>query len=711
MQVRKIILAGVASWAVATAAQAQTTTSSAAASETAGAASDEIVVTARKRTERLQDVPVAVSAFGAATLERQQVNGIADLSLAAPSVLITQTGGSANAAQIFIRGFGQDALGYNSETPVGVYFDDVYLGRVQGSLLDLLDIERVEVLRGPQGTLYGRNSTTGAVKFVVRQPDLDELRARGEITFGSYDRVDVRGAASVPLVAGTLAAKIDVVSRSQDGYVKGVDATGVRNGLRINGIDRDLVRLALGWRASDTVRIDVSADYSKDRSGALTGTAITCLSGANSVCTPRYGGDPYLTGINYPGLQRSETWGVTAKVAADLGIGELKSVTAYRGLDGFDPIDLAVIPGAPSPILYDQNQKQFSQELQLVSGGEGMLDYAVGVFYFHEKWTTDTNFLNLRRNLDTQKANSIAAYGELYFKPVAGLTLTAGGRITRDTKSIVRQIFSPRTATTPTVSATPADYKQRVFTPKLAIDYKPTDNLLVYASWSRGYRPGGYGNTWPGNAIAAGGVFEAEKTQSFDAGVKTSAMDGRITLDLAAYRIKYKNLQQGQLTPTAFVITSSDARVQGFEAEATLRPVDGLSLYGNIGILDDKITRSNIPGDNLSRRLRYAPKTTFKIGGEYAAPIDARGNSLFVNANYARASTTPMDQANSLGLIMPAYGLLDAQIGWRDADGRYRVAVGGRNLTDKDYWRSGVPGQSRFYAQPRTFFVTVSAGL
>jgi iron complex outermembrane receptor protein len=702
MKMRHMALASVAMMAMPVAAQ-----------DSAGAGAvdaDEILVTARKREESLQDVPIAVSAFGSGTLQRLQAFNITDLSLAVPSMLVTQAGGSSNAAQIFIRGFGQDALGYNSETPVGVYFDDVYMGRSQGAMMDIMDIERIEVLRGPQGTLYGRNSTTGAVRFVLRGPDLDTVRGRADVTFGNFNRIDVRGSLSLPLVSGTLAAKVDVVSRSMDGYLDGVDAAGVRNGLKINGVDRDLVRVALAWKASDTVRVDLAGDYSRDRSGVMTGTPITCVAGANSVCTPRYG-SPFLAGINFPDQQRFRAWGLSGKITADLGFAELKSITAYRDQAGFDPIDLSSLPGAASPILYDQAQNQFSQELQLVSAGDGPLNYALGLFYFREEWRTNTNFLNLRRNIDAQTANSYAAYGELYYTLLPGLTVTAGGRLTHDTKSISRDIFSPLAAAVPTTSVQPPQFKETVFTPKLALDFKASEDLLLYASWSRGYRPGGYGNTWPGNAIAAAGTFAAEKTENFEVGAKTSTLDGRLSLDLAAYHIRYTNLQQAQLTPTAFVVTSSDARVQGIELEATLRPVDGLSLFGNLGLLDDKITRSNVPGDNLARRLRYAPEFTFMIGADYNIAIDSAGNRAFANINFSRVSQTPMDQANSLSLIMPAYGLLDASVGMEFSDRRCRISVGGRNLTDKAYWRSGVPGQSRFYAPPRTILVTLSASL
>lgn len=698
---RHIALASVAMMAMPVAAQ-----------ERAGASAeaDEILVTARKREESLKDVPIAVTAFGTGTLQRLQAFNITDLSLAVPSMLVTQTGGSANAAQIFIRGFGQDALGYNSETPVGIYFDDVYMGRSQGSMMDIMDIERIEVLRGPQGTLYGRNSTTGAVRFVVRAPDLDNVRGRADVTFGNFNRVDVRGSLSVPLAAGTVAAKVDVVSRSMDGYVRGVDAAGTPNGLRINGIDRDLVRLALAFKASERIRIDLAGDYSRDRSGAMTGTPITCVAGANSLCTPRFG-SPYLAGINFPDQQRFRAWGLSGKITADLGFAELKSITAYRDQAGYDPIDLASIPGAASPILYDQAQNQFSQELQLVSSGDGPFNFALGLFYFHEKWNTDSNFVNLRRNVDAQTANSYAAYGELYFTLLPGLTVTAGGRITHDTKSISRQIFAPLTATMPTADVQPPQFKETVFTPKLSLDYKASQDLLLYASWSRGYRPGGFANTWPGNAIAAGGAFESERAENFEIGAKAAALDNRVSIELAAYRISYTNLQQGQLTPTAFNITSSDARVQGIELETTIRPVDGLSLFGNLGYLDNRITRSNVPGDNLSRKLRYAPEFTFMIGADYNVAIDSAGNRAFANINFSRVSRTPMDLANSLGLIMPAYGLLDASVGMEFSDRRYRVSVGGRNLTDRAYWRSGVPGQSRFYAPPRTILVTLSASL
>ena len=662
---------------------------------------EQIIVTARKRSESIQDAPVAVSAFSAAALDRQQISNLADLSLAVPGMLITQTGGSANAAQVFIRGFGQDALGFNSESPIGMYFDGVYLGRVQGALVDLLDIERIEVLRGPQGTLYGRNSTTGAVKIVPRAPNFANSRVIGDLTTGSFNRLDFRVSASTPLADNKAAAKFDFVSKKNDGYIQGVNAAGVTTGQRANGADRQIGRLSFAWAAAENVLVDFAADVTRNRSGPLVSTPIICVSGANSACVPRYG-NPYYAGLNLQGQQKSDSWGYSAKVDWALGTVDFKSITAYRGFEALDPIDLATIAGAPNPIIYDQRQRQFSQEFQLTSNKGGAFDWVAGVFYFKEKWKTDSNFVNLRRNLDEQSADSVAAFGEVNFKLSAPLTLTLGARVTKDTKSINRKIFNPRTATAPTVDTNASDFSSSVATPKVALDYKLNKDSLLYVSWGQGYRPGGYGSTWPGNLIAAGGKFEAEKMDSIEVGYKLSWLQNRASLNLSAYQSKYKNLQQGLLTPTAFNIVSSDAEIKGLEAEFSARLAPAFLLYGNIGFLENKITRSSIPGDNLSRKLRYAPKSTYKIGAEYKTLVRGAGSLIF-GSNIARVSRTPMDNANSLSVFMDAYTLVDAQVVFEDEKKRYKLILAGKNLTDVQYWRSGIGGSGRFYAAPKTW--------
>ena len=229
---------------------------------------DEVIVSARRIEENQQRVPVPVTAFGEVQLQRLAVENATDLSGVVPNVQIAQTGAGTGAMEVFIRGIGLNALAFNLENPVGIYLDDVYLGRIQGALLDQLDFERIEVLRGPQGTLYGRNSTVGALKYVTKQPDLNESTFKADVSLGDYQRVETNASASFPIIPGTLAMKVDVGTRNVDGYIVGVDPTGKATGETGDGIDRQSARVAVLWLPAEDWNVRFTADYSVDRSGS-----------------------------------------------------------------------------------------------------------------------------------------------------------------------------------------------------------------------------------------------------------------------------------------------------------------------------------------------------------------------------------------------------------------------------------------------------------
>ncbi|MEQ8403455.1 MAG: TonB-dependent receptor [Oceanicaulis sp.] len=660
---------------------------------------DVVTVTARRREEALVDTPVTVTAFSPAALERQQAVNLVDLSGASPNLYVAQTGGSASAAQIFIRGVGNDSLGFNTESAIGVYLDDVYLGRVQGGLVDLLAIERIEVLRGPQGTLYGRNATGGAVKYVLEEPDLQDASLAGEVTVGSFERADVRVSASAPLIDDVLAVRFDASARSEEGYVEGVGAGGNLTGETINGVERTTVRAAVRYAPNARFDIEAAADVTRDRSGISLSTPLSC--GASG-CSPAEG-DPYRAFIAFADEGYFDGWGANITAEYDFDGFQFRSITAYRALEEYAPIDLSGSRFFTLPIQIDLDQNQTSQEFQLVSTGERALDWIVGAFFFAENARQDANFLGARRNQDDQEATSAAIFGEATFSVSDRLALTFGGRYTADDKSIDRTIIpaggAPVTAQ--------GEFDDTQFSWKLGADFEPTPDSLLYASFSTGYKPGGFGSTWPTGPIDGAGTVESEESESYEVGYKRSLAGRRGELALAAYWTEYNNLQQGSLSANQFIVTSSDVRTAGVEIEGSFNVTDQFLIFGNAGYLDDEVTRSNIPGDNLSRALRYAPELQAQLGAEYRAPVFNGEGFLGVIGRYQ--SETAQDQANSASLLLGDITLFQARIGYEDAAGRFRIQFAGQNLTDEDYWRSGVPNLGRFYAKPRTFSLTLSA--
>lgn len=681
-------------------AQAEVTASR---DESAGV--DTVVVTARRRSESAQSVPLPVSAFGEAQFERLQIDDVVDLSGRSPNVQITRTGAGTGALQVFVRGIGQDALAFNVENPVGIYLDDVYLGRVQGAVLDILDFERVEILRGPQGTLYGRTSTVGALKYVTKAPDLTEAHVKGSVTLGDFRRADALVSASVPLIDSKLAVKLDVGTRRQEGYIEGVDASGIGTGEKGNEVNRSSARLALLWEPNDEWTIDLSLDYGSDRSGSSQATPIACpMSGA---CTDVFG-SPYKANIGFAENGRNDSWGASARVQYDFGFATLKSISAYRSMNNLDAIDFFGLAAAPFFIPDVKEQNQYSQELQLLSAGDTRLSWVTGLFYYAENTRHEADFLGFYANDDEQDSNTYAAFAEATYEVVESWNVTLGGRYSRDRKEIDRAILLPSVAD-PYFEGRDS-FSTSEFTYKLGTDYRFSDQFLAYVTYSTGYRPAGYVQTYPGPGQADAGAALArtsnETSSNVEVGLKSQWFDDRLTLNLTGFVTDYEDLQAASDT-APFPVLSKDVRIKGVELEFDARPIEALTLYGALGLLDAEITTG--PEDGITPR--YAPDVQFSGGTEYRVPL-SNDLEMFIGANavYTSSFRTSDDRAvNPDAITQEAYTLVGAQVGVEIGGGKYRVAVDGKNLTDETYFLSTVPGGSRFYGPPRMVAVTFTA--
>ncbi|HUD91293.1 TonB-dependent receptor, partial [Sphingobium sp.] len=418
-----------------------------------------IVVTARRREETLMDVPIAIATVDAKSLETRAVNDLRALDGFVPNVNIQAATTSASSAQIFLRGVGIDDVGFGTDPNVGVYLDDVFIGRLVGSLAGALDLERIEVLRGPQGTLYGRNSTGGAVKFVTRKPDLHDNSAKISATLGTDDRRDFKANANIVLARDKAGLILAVQTRDQDGYIKLVDATGKDTGDRANGVSAQDYRAVLRLAPIDDLTIDIAADYTRNRSGiqAVTPTNCAALGTRPGLVTnpatgeyvpgnvsagqfercPLYYDDPF-TAFRGPFPEndpRFDGAGIASTINWETGLGTVKWVSSYRG---FRDVFASSLWGKPPPVTQVNlrahlKQRQIQQEVQLSSASGGLIDYTVGLFYFREKvhslYQSQIGTLSTvpRLNDDTQISNSYAAFGEFYIRPIDALEITLGG--------------------------------------------------------------------------------------------------------------------------------------------------------------------------------------------------------------------------------------------------------------------------------------------
>lgn len=696
--------------ATALSALAATSTTALAQTQTAGEQAttmDDVVVTARRRSESLQSTPVAVTALGSEALDRQQVSDFKDLHLGIPNVTAVNNTGTTTGLQVYIRGVGQDDSSFTSESAVALYVDGVFIGRQIGGLTDLFDVDRVEVLRGPQGTLYGRNSSGGAIKYFTRRPDQDAAGAGARISLGSYDRLDVAGFANLPLIEDVLAVRLSAKSRHEDGFIDTINAAGTRTGTHQNAVDQQSLRASLLWTPSTDWEVFATYDRFQDSSGpqAISSTNCAGLNGALVQCPLRFG-NPYVAVSQVPDINAHDQWGT--QVTTDytgLSFADVQFQTAYRTFEDNLSLDLSGNPGAPLALLQFLDQSQFSQEVLLTSKADGPFSWTVGGFYFSEDIDQDATF-GVSRNVDTQESRSAAVFGEIRYEFGNGFAAFLGARYTEDEKTLRRAFASP--AVNPLVNLGVGRFEDSQVTPRIGVEWQANPDLFFYATYGGGYKPGGFALARPGSAVGALGTFESETVDSYELGVRSSWFDDRLTANVTVFQTENKDLSQSILTATSFSVASGDAEIQGWEFESRLRVTDELNISFVGGLLDTEFTRRP-PAAPPGARLKHAPESHFKLGFDFQRPLGTSGFSLYLAGNVANASDIFRNVANTVNIRSDAYSVYDAQIGVGPDDGAWKVTLAGQNLSDEEYWEQGVSTLGRYYARPRTFSITLDA--
>lgn len=673
---------------------------------------DEIVVTARKRDEVLQDVPVAATAFGAADLDRQQAFGLEDLHLAVPNMTVTRNNTGSNGAQIYIRGIGRDNSTWNEESGVAVYVDDVYFSQQIGSLLDFIEFERIEVLRGPQGTLYGRNATSGAVKFVVKRPTFDGTSAVGDVTFGSFNRLDVRGAVSSEIVDDALAVKLDFISRTDDGYVRRPATSTLGPNERLNGTNRQTGRLAVLYRASEATEVYFTATASFGRDDINSPIPIADPD-ADGVFTPRFGS----RFVADPGVRndtRFESYVGNLQISHDFGPVTLKSITAYRTVE--DELRGDLDGWAPIPIDFDQITEfdTFTQEFQFNGSLGERLQYVAGLYYFREDLEANALnvFLGNLRTLSDQTLTSYAAYVDGSYAFNERFSLSLGGRYTRDKKEVTQSARLPSGVFL--FQDVSGDKSWTEFSPRLALDFKATPDVLFYASWSEGFKSGAVIGGRPATADVANDFTDPETAKTAEIGVKSQWLDDRLRINLALFDTDYENQQASFRDPATNImnVVAADAKIRGAELEATARLAEPLTIYLTAGWLDSEY-RNVDPGHpafGLDVQLKQIPEWAYKIGFEYRRPVGAAGDFV-LGANYLSSAEIPRDVANNPIVTTEEYQTLDAQMSFESQDGRWRISLSGENLTGEEYWTMGTAPFARFYAPEQVWALSLRYSL
>jgi iron complex outermembrane receptor protein len=730
----------------------------------------EILVVARKREERLVDVPIAITAVSAENLDKLGAKDLSGVQGAIPNVNIVQGRGSAASANFFIRGIGQPDALQTFDPAVGVYVDGVYLSRIQGALLNLFDVERVEVLRGPQGTLYGKNTIGGAVNVVSRKPDMGVMRGEASLTYGDYDEITAKAYLSAPLVTDKLALSVAGVFDQRDGLV-----TDPLTGRKFNDRDNLSGRAILRARPSDMVEVMISGDYTRQRNAPTLGYLTAPLVQTNFAtgATTLLPANPYgpydykaSTSLAAGQGQKLDHWGVSGTINIDLSDAvQLTSITAYRKLKTDFFIDIDASQFELGDVFVGTRQHQFSQELQLKYSSD-RLKGVLGVYYLnenvssHQEAYADDLFkfgavpITFTRLIDDkQVTKSYAAFGQLTFDVTDKVSLTGGLRYTREDKTYNRCTTTssslgllnglaycfPRDLPAPFTGDDDVSYD--AWTPMVSLAYKPSADTLVYASASRGFKAGGFNGRVNSNgdiSVTRGGVttvipnFEPEAVWSYEVGAKGSFLDGRVRLSAAAFYSDYTNFQArvGNGTNVGLggsfpVLNAGKLRIQGFEFEAQVRPVNALTLSASVGYLDADYKSFDDPrrlppaggaafscnptGTKVTCRPAFAPPLTLRLGADYRIPLGDAALTLGGDVRFVDKQFLSVD--NRPGLTEDGYTVagLYAQV---DYDRFYlRGAI--KNLTNEIYKTDGQEFssvgniQTVYYGDPRTWNVTV----
>ena len=697
------------------------------AQETAGsegpaAAVEDIVVTAQRREQRLQDVPLAVSAFSMESLEDGKVESLLNLDGKVPNVVLAPVGAYPFASAFYIRGLGYADVESSFEPSVGVELDGVYLSRNVGAVQDFFDIGSVTILRGPQGTLYGRNTIGGVVSVQSRRPSFD-FGARAQATFGSNGRQELRAGVEGALIEDQLAGKFSFLTKTYDGYIKNYD------GRDMGAQDVTSMRGALLWTPTASFDATLIVDYTKDKG---TGTAFENAS-LPSMVLPGFGepadtdGDPFLSHVGDDIFSDLEALGVTLNANWDLGPVKLTSITGYRKTD---TEVLSDFDGTPTPFMTvhrDETHDQFSQELRLASNTDGPLTYVVGAYYMTQEYDIATGQFGTVFGSPTagstiytqQKADSWAVFGQADYEVLPGLTVTAGGRYSKEEKTFTTQpLFYPNAET---FEASFDD-----FSPKVGVSYKWSDTLMTYAQYSRGFRAGGF-NGRAGSFLAVG-PYDSETVDSYEVGVKSDLFDRRLRLNAAVFTSDYQDMQQsvqqlipGTLINQTLVANVGAATISGFEAEATALLTDVFTISASVGYLDASYDEFMADlGDGLGvidrtyLAMPYAPKWSNSVTFNYKDDFDFGRVTAQASVRHMTDMYTSFSTLNATTdlTMRQSNTVVDGSLSLELPDGRWRVSLWGKNLTDElvinNTFGVGNLLASRVYQPPREIGVDLS---
>lgn len=672
---------------------------------------EEIIVTAQKRAQRLQDVPISISAFTTRNLENIGAESLEDIAFRTPNFSY-QKSSDIKLMPATIRGVNGGVSG-GEDQAVAMYIDEVYLGTATAAQFDLFDLERVEILRGPQGTLFGRNTTGGAISFTTKKPT-DDFHAIAAATVGNYNLVRLQGMVSGPIVESKVAGKISAVYHDRGGLTDNVYL-----GEKTNDEHNWSVRGQLRFTPKDDVEFNLSADYREVRreptreileDNFLFQLGIPGLDFVSD-------GDPENFSISQesPSVERLNAWGIALNGVIGFESFDLTSITAYREHEYFIEVDTDT-----TPILwaYDgdpEDQWQFSQELRLTSTTNGSFDWIAGLYYFHQ-YTDNQSFVRLGRDIldflgfpsdvdlfargnGKVKANSYAAYAQGTYHLNDKLDAIVGLRVSHDKKSINYEQTDETGGVVGVVTPFINSNSWTEVTGDATLSYKINKSAIAYVKGARGYKAGGFND---GLGSEDNPAFDPEYVWSFEGGVKSTLIQNKLVFNFSVFHMRWDDIQiagfdtverEGELVFGVFTGNFGKAKSSGFEAEFQAYPFEGLQFVGSLAYLDGKFTEGDPvdPNDpdaepNIAKgnKLPLAPDWKFTLAAEYSHPVPWGELSWQLEYTYTgdtELSSFGANGNNPLGHVDP-YSLLHARVSL-DMKNGVNIGIWVRNITDE----------------------------
>ncbi len=723
---------------------------------------DEIIVTSTLRAVNVQDVPISVAVLGMAQIEKADIHDAEGIANSVPGMQYSEF--APGQALYSMRGVGSFDDGAGLDNSVALFLDGVYIGRGAGVNFDMFDLERIEVLKGPQGALFGRNTIGGAISVVTQKPS-DDFAAKLAITGGNEGTIRVQGLVTGP-IAENLSGKFVVNYRKHDGYVRNMLLNkDLNNEDQISM--RGQVRLDL-----DSSEWILSADYLDDDrdsqgrfpvvSGNFDYVGVAEALGANR---------PQTSASPIEGFSKREVYGTSLTGNITFDKGTLTTITAYRSVEthwsmpsvgaplggGYD-LDAGVY-GMDVNDVIDEDIETFSQELRWTSELEGNLGFVAGAYFFTEKtdrteqWRIDRNteatgqvILGNEYARTENKSTSYAIYGQAQWDFADQWSLLVGGRYSHDKKDYTATAVNCGMDEVDRAAAGFANFAAcdgvsgslriiaetfRVnpeaswddFSPMASLQYRPNENVMIYGTVSTGYKSGGFAGS-QGVETAASTVVKPEGVVNYEVGFKSDLADGTVRLNAVAFYMDYTDLQIVRFGPVPNSVFGSfqttnigSADIKGFEVDLTWAVTDEFTLSGSYGYLDTEaksliIETANGNVDFSGLPLRQAPKNSYNIAADYDVDLSNDMGALNFNAQVTHTDSSHNDFATASQTLNQEKTLLNGSITWTAPDDRFKVALWAKNLTNESYVAHSYfigPGTIGVWGAPRTFGATVTA--